>query len=146
VFSINCVNFLVFPQRLVYIDLTEGSETSANINQTLGKHPKVNIVIRLIKELHAFYGTGNFIRCSQEPSAGTILGHILTPSLITVETLGSHRLSAAVTVVTTGPWELCHSNTCIRYVHYIHTHVTYIQIHYIHISINTVQKGTKTLM
>jgi hypothetical protein len=26
------------------MDLTEGSETSANINQTLGKHPKVNTV------------------------------------------------------------------------------------------------------
>jgi hypothetical protein len=35
----------VFPQRLLQalkMDLTEGSETSANINQTLGKHPKVN--------------------------------------------------------------------------------------------------------
>jgi hypothetical protein len=26
------------------MDLTEGSETSANINQTLGKHPKVDTV------------------------------------------------------------------------------------------------------
>jgi hypothetical protein len=26
------------------MDLTEGSETSANIKQTLGKHPKVNTV------------------------------------------------------------------------------------------------------
>jgi hypothetical protein len=26
------------------MDLTEGSETSANINQMLGKHPKVNTV------------------------------------------------------------------------------------------------------
>jgi hypothetical protein len=26
------------------MDLTEGSETSTNINQTLGKHPKVNTV------------------------------------------------------------------------------------------------------
>jgi hypothetical protein len=26
------------------MDLTEGSETSANINQTLEKHPKVNTV------------------------------------------------------------------------------------------------------
>jgi hypothetical protein len=29
------------------MDLTEGSETSANINQTLGKHPKVNTVNKL---------------------------------------------------------------------------------------------------
>jgi hypothetical protein len=30
------------------MDLTEGSETSANINQTLGKHPKVNTVNRIV--------------------------------------------------------------------------------------------------
>jgi hypothetical protein len=30
------------------MDLTEGSETSANINQTLGKHPKVNTLKQLI--------------------------------------------------------------------------------------------------
>jgi hypothetical protein len=30
------------------MDLTEGSETSANIKQTLGKHPKVNTVNKLI--------------------------------------------------------------------------------------------------
>jgi hypothetical protein len=30
------------------MDLTEGSETSANINQTLGKHPKVNTVYNRI--------------------------------------------------------------------------------------------------
>jgi hypothetical protein len=48
---INCVYFWVYPQRLVYIgfkplkmDLTEGSETSANINQTLGIHPKADTV------------------------------------------------------------------------------------------------------
>jgi hypothetical protein len=41
----------VYPQRLVYIGFkplkmhpTEGSETSANINQTLGIHPKVETV------------------------------------------------------------------------------------------------------
>jgi hypothetical protein len=34
----------VYPQRLVYIDPTEGSETSANINQTLGIHQKVETV------------------------------------------------------------------------------------------------------
>jgi hypothetical protein len=65
VFNINCVEFWVFPRRLVYIgrrfgtlrqvhiqklemplkmDLTEGTETSANINQTLGKHPRADTV------------------------------------------------------------------------------------------------------
>jgi hypothetical protein len=51
VFIINCVNFWVHLQRLevwhfkpLKMDLTEGSETSANINQTLGKHPKVDTI------------------------------------------------------------------------------------------------------
>jgi hypothetical protein len=66
-FLINCVKFWAFPQHLVYIyrhfgtlcqvhlqrlehfkplkkDLTEGSETSANINQTPGKQAKVDTV------------------------------------------------------------------------------------------------------
>jgi hypothetical protein len=39
--------FAVFSRRHfkpLKMDLTEGSETSANIKQTLGKHPKVNTV------------------------------------------------------------------------------------------------------
>jgi hypothetical protein len=35
---------LTFGFKPLKMDLTEGSETSTNINQTLGKHPKVNTV------------------------------------------------------------------------------------------------------
>jgi hypothetical protein len=45
---IDCFYFWVYPKRLVFkplkMDPTEGSETSANINQTLGIHPKVETV------------------------------------------------------------------------------------------------------
>jgi hypothetical protein len=60
-----CFHFWVYPQRLVYIgrcfgtlcrvhlqrleSLTEGSETSANINQTLGIHPKVETILSTAK-------------------------------------------------------------------------------------------------
>jgi hypothetical protein len=43
------------------MDLTEGSETSANIKQTLGKHPKVNTVNEVIwfqirsENVHVFH-------------------------------------------------------------------------------------------
>jgi hypothetical protein len=43
------------------MDLTEGSETSANIKQTLGKHPKVNTVKNtfvyppVCKDLHVIF-------------------------------------------------------------------------------------------
>jgi hypothetical protein len=50
---LNCFNFWVYPQRLVYIgrlkplkmDPIEGSETSANINLTLGIHSKLKQLI-----------------------------------------------------------------------------------------------------
>jgi hypothetical protein len=38
------VRFILADFKPLKMDLTEGSETSANINLTLGKHPKVNTV------------------------------------------------------------------------------------------------------
>jgi hypothetical protein len=59
------------------MDLTEGSEASANINQTQGKHPKVDIINTEHGESLKSRGVHKLYRWLREPTEWriTILGH-----------------------------------------------------------------------
>jgi hypothetical protein len=59
------------------MDLAEGSETSANIKQTLGKHPKVNTVKVIFEFYDAFlYGSDNWTLTASD-GMGQMAQHVM---------------------------------------------------------------------
>jgi hypothetical protein len=57
--KLSCVTVVCKHFKPLKMDLTEGPETSANINQTLGKHPKVNTV-NVCKHFASYQGYPNY--------------------------------------------------------------------------------------